>query len=42
MRGPGIEFPGVDVDGNTYAGEINRMRMVRYMPERPLVTGGIR
>ena len=38
--GPGIEFLGVDFDGNIYAGEINRMRLVRYVPARPLGFGG--
>ncbi|MDE0258554.1 MAG: hypothetical protein OXR82_09250 [Gammaproteobacteria bacterium] len=38
--GPGIEFLGVDFDGNIYAGEVNRMRLVRYVPSRPLRTGG--
>jgi hypothetical protein len=38
--GPGIEFLGVDFDGNIYAGEINRMRMVRYVPFRPPEIGG--
>ena len=38
--GPGIEFLGVDFDGNIYAGEINRMRLVRYVPSRPLRIGG--
>jgi hypothetical protein len=33
--GPGIEFLGVDFDGNIYAGEINRARLVRYVPFRP-------
>ena len=40
--GPGIEFLGVDLDGNIYAGEINRMRLVRYVPVRPLWIGGRR
>ena len=39
--GPGIEFLGVDFDGNIYAGEINRMRLVRYVPSRPLRIGGL-
>ena len=38
--GAGIEFLGVDFDGNIYAGEINRMRLVRYVPSRPLRIGG--
>ena len=38
--GPGIEFLGVDFDGNIYAGEINRMRLVRYVPARPPLVGG--
>jgi sugar lactone lactonase YvrE len=38
--GPGIEFLGVDFDGNIYAGEINRMRLVRYVPFRPPEIGG--
>ena len=38
--GPGIEFLGVDFDGNIYAGEVNRMRLVRYVPWRPLDLGG--
>ena len=33
--GPGIEFLGVDFDGNIYAGEVNRQRLVRYVPYRP-------
>ena len=33
--GPGIEFLGVDFDGNIYAGEITRMRLVKYVPFRP-------
>ena len=40
--GPGIEFLGVDFDGNIYAGEINRMRLTRYVPVRPLLIGGRR
>ena len=38
--GPGIEFLGVDFAGNIYAGEINRQRMVRYVPFRPPEVGG--
>jgi streptogramin lyase len=38
--GPGIEFLGVDFDGNIYAGEINRQRLVRYVPFRPPEIGG--
>ena len=38
--GPGIEFLGVDFDGNIYAGEINRQRLVRYIPWRPAEVGG--
>ncbi|MCY3704841.1 MAG: hypothetical protein OXH08_04955, partial [Gammaproteobacteria bacterium] len=38
--GPGIEFLGVDYDGNIDAGEVNRMRLVRYVPSRPLRPGG--
>ena len=38
--GPGIEFLGVDFGGNIYAGEVNRMRLVRYVPSRPLGPGG--
>ena len=38
--GLGIEFLGVDFDGNIYAGEVNRMRLVRYVPSRPLRVGG--
>lgn len=34
--GAGIEFLGVDYDGNIYAGEVNRMRLVRYVRVRPL------
>ena len=34
--GPGLEFLGVDFAGNIYAGEINRERLVRYAPFRPL------
>ena len=33
--GAGIEFLGVDFDGNIYAGEITRVRLVRYVPFRP-------
>ncbi len=40
--GPGIEFLGVDLEGRIYAGEINRMRLVRYLPVRPLWIGGRR
>ena len=28
--GPGLEFLGVDFNGNIYAGEINRERLVKY------------
>ena len=38
--GPGIEFLGVDYEGNIYAGEVNRQRLVRYMPWRPPEVGG--
>jgi hypothetical protein len=38
--GPGIEFLGVDFDGNIYAGEINRQRLVRYIPWRTPKVGG--
>ena len=38
--GPGIEFLGVDFDGNIYAGEVNRQRLVRYLPWRPPEIGG--
>ncbi len=38
--GPGIEFLGVDFEGNIYAGEVNRMRLVRYVPSRPVGLGG--
>ena len=38
--GPGIEFLGVDFDGNIYAGEINRQRLVRYIPWRTPEVGG--
>ncbi len=37
--GPGLEFLGVDFAGNIYAGEINRERLVRYVPFRPLDVG---
>lgn len=33
--GAGIEFLGVDFDGNIYAGEVQRQRLVRYVPFRP-------
>ena len=33
--GAGIEFLGVDFDGNIYAGEVTRARLVRYVPFRP-------
>ena len=33
--GAGIEFLGVDFDGNIYAGEVSRRRLVRYVPHRP-------
>ena len=33
--GAGIEFLGVDFDGNIYAGEVSRRRLVRYVPFRP-------
>ena len=33
--GAGIEFLGVDFDGNIYAGEVSRQRLVRYVPFRP-------
>lgn len=32
--GAGIEFLGVDFDGNIYAGEVGRRRLVRYVPFR--------
>ena len=38
--GPGIEFLGVDFAGNIYAGEVNRMRLTRYVRVRPLGVGG--
>ena len=40
--GAGIEFLGVDFDGNIYAGEIARARLVRYVPYRPPEIGGRR
>ncbi len=40
--GPAIEFIGVDFDGNIYAGEVNRARLVRYVPWRPPEIGGAR
>lgn len=30
-----IEFLGVDFDGNIYAGEVSRQRLIRYVPFRP-------
>ena len=33
--GAGVEFLGVDFDGNIYAGEVSRQRLVRYVPFRP-------
>lgn len=33
--GPAIEFIGVDLQGTIYAGEVNRARLVRYVPWRP-------
>ena len=38
--GAGIEFLGVDFDGNIYAGEVSRRRLVRYVPFRPPEVGG--
>ena len=33
--GAGVEFLGVDFDGNIYAGEVSRQRLVRYVSFRP-------
>jgi hypothetical protein len=33
--GAGIEFLGVDFKGNIYAGEVQRRRLVKYVPHRP-------
>ena len=33
--GAGVEFLGVDFDGNIYAGEVSRRRLVRYVQHRP-------
>ncbi|MCH7530869.1 MAG: hypothetical protein IIB36_03795 [Gemmatimonadetes bacterium] len=38
--GAGIEFLGVDFSGNIYAGEVTRMRLVKYVPFRPPEVGG--
>ena len=38
--GAGIEFLGVDFAGNIYAGEVTRMRLVKYVPFRPPEVGG--
>ena len=35
-----IEFLGVDLEGNIYAGAINRVRLARYVPFRPPAIGG--
>ena len=33
--GTGVEFLGVDFDGNIYAGEVGRQRLVKYGRFRP-------
>ncbi len=33
--GTGVEFLGVDFQGNIYAGEVGRQRLVRYVRFRP-------
>ena len=33
--GTGVEFLGVDFDGNIYAGEVGRQRLVKYVRFRP-------
>ncbi len=38
--GAGVEFLGVDFDGNIYAGEVSRRRLVKYTPFRPPEIGG--
>ena len=38
--GAGIEFLGVDFEGNIYAGEVQRRRLVKYVPHRPSELGG--
>ena len=34
-EGTGVEFIGVDFDGNIYAGEVGRQRLVKYVRFRP-------
>ena len=38
--GAGIEFLGVDFEGNIYAGEVQRRRLVKYVPHRPSELSG--
>ena len=33
--GTGVEFLGVDFQGNIYAGEVGRQRLVKYVRARP-------
>ena len=33
--GTGVEFLGVDFEGNIYAGEVGRQRLVKYVRARP-------
>ena len=33
--GTGVEVLGVDFQGNIYAGEVGRQRLVKYMRARP-------
>jgi hypothetical protein len=33
--GTGVEFLGVDFQGNIYAGEVERQRLVKYVRARP-------
>jgi len=33
--GTGVEFLGVDLQGNIYAGEVGRQRLVKYVRARP-------
>lgn len=36
--GTGVEFLGVDFEGNIYSGEVGRQRLVKYTPVRPAIT----
>ncbi len=35
--GTGVEFLGVDFNGNIYSGEVGRQRLVKYIPVRPAI-----